>query len=80
MADKTGAVRDCNVLSLDDLGMAACAAELLPSLQVSEMNFVVKYDLVEADLPFQKPFVMTPFAETAFVRNLGPGLGFQVEF
>ncbi len=80
MADKTGAVRDCNVLSLNDLGMAASAPKLLAPLQVSEMYFVVKNDLVEVDLSFKESFVMTTFAETAFVRNLGPGLGFQVEF
>jgi hypothetical protein len=53
MADKTGAVGDSYVLSLNDLGMAACAAELFASLQVGEMNFVVKNDFVEIYLPFQ---------------------------
>jgi hypothetical protein len=74
MTDETGAVRDRNVLSLDDLGMAACAAEPFASLQVSEMNGVVKHDFVETDLPLQKSFIMTPFAKTTFIRNFSPGL------
>jgi hypothetical protein len=62
MTDKTTAFRDGNVFSLDDLRMAACATELLSSLQVRKMNFVVEYACFIFYLSFQKPLVVTSFS------------------
>ena len=73
MTDETGAVCDCNVFSLNDLGVTACAAELFASFQVSEMNFVVKNDFVETNLSFQKSLVVATLAKAGFIRNFGPG-------
>jgi hypothetical protein len=79
VADKTGAVGHSDVLALDDLGMAARAAEAFAPFQVFEVNFVVKYDFRKIHPPFQESLVMAAFAETGFIRNFSPWFGFQVE-
>jgi hypothetical protein len=60
--------------------MAACALELFSSFEVFEMDRVIESNLVEHHLSFQEPFVMAAFLQAAVVPNLGPGLGFDVEF
>ena len=67
------------LLTLDDLGMAAGAAELLAPLEVLEMGLMVEDDLAEGDLAFEKPAIVTAGPEAAFVLDLGPRLGFDVE-
>jgi hypothetical protein len=79
MADKTGAFRDRDVLSLDDLGMAARTAEALSPSEVGQVDLVVKDDLFELDLPLEKAFFVAARPEAALVRNFGPGLGFKVK-
>ncbi len=80
VTDKTGAVGYGDVFSLDDLRMTAGAAKLLAPPQVGEMDFVVEDDFIELHPAFQKPFVMAALPEAGFIRDLGPRLGFQVEF
>jgi hypothetical protein len=53
VTDETGTLCDCNVFSLHDLGVTACALELFPSFEIFEVNFVVECDFVELDLSFQ---------------------------
>jgi hypothetical protein len=74
MANKAGAFGNRDMLALNNLGMTARATELLPSFEVSEVNFMVKGYPLELHLPFQKPFLMTSAAETTLIRNFSPGL------
>jgi len=74
VTDKAGAFCNSNMLPLNNLGMTARAAELLPSFEISEVNFMVKGNPLELHLPFQKSFLMTSAAKTALVRNFSPGL------
>ena len=80
VTDETGAVGHGDVFSLDDLRMTAGAAKLLASPQVGEVDFMVEDDFIELHLAFQKSFVMAALPEAGFIRDLGPGFGFQVEF
>jgi hypothetical protein len=80
VTDKTGAFGDGNMLALNDLGMAAGASQFFASLQVGEVDFVVKDNRLIFDLSLEKSFVMASFAEAAFIGDLGPGPGFQIEF
>jgi hypothetical protein len=73
VTDKTGAFGNSNMLPLNNLGMTARAPELLPSFEISEVNFMVKGNPLKLHLPFQKPFFMTSAAKTALVRNFSPG-------
>jgi len=79
MADETAAFRYRDVVSLDDLGVTAGAAQLFAPSQVSQVNLVVENDRLELDPPFEEPFVMASHPETALVRDLGPGLGLDIE-
>jgi len=79
MADKTASLGDRDVLALDDLGMAARAAELFAPLEVGEVDLVVEGHGLEFHRPFEEPSVVTAFLEAAFVLDLGPGLGFEVK-
>jgi hypothetical protein len=79
MADETGAFRDGDMVPLNDLGVAAGAAECLSSPQVSQVDFVIEDDPLELDLALEKPFVMAARPETAFVRDFSPRLGLDVE-
>jgi hypothetical protein len=79
MADEATALRHGDVVSLDDLGMAARAAQLLAPSQVSQVDLVVEDDRLELDPAFEESFVMASHPETAFVRDLGPGLRFDIE-
>jgi len=80
VTDKTGALGDRDVFSLDDLGVAACAAKSLTPLQVGQMNFMVKNDFLKLDLALEQPFLVTSLAEAALVGDFGPGLGLDVKF
>lgn len=72
MTDKASAVGHSYVLALDNLGMAARAAEEFSPFQVFEVNFVVKYDFEKIHPPFQESLVMAAFAETGFIWNFSP--------
>jgi hypothetical protein len=74
VTDKATALCHGDVFSLDNLRMAACAAKLFASFEVLEMNFMVKDYFFEFRTAFQKPFIVTPFLETAFVRYFSPWL------
>jgi hypothetical protein len=80
MADEAGAFGDRDVVSLDDLGVAACAAEFFPSHQVSQVNLVVEDDSLESDPAFEESRIVAALPEAAFVRDLRPGFGFDIEF
>jgi hypothetical protein len=80
VANEAAAFCHRDVISLDDLGMAARATQLLASAKVRQMNLVVKDDFLERDPSFEESFVMAPRPETAFVWDLGPGLGLDIEF
>jgi hypothetical protein len=43
------------------------------------MNFMVKDDFPVFDLAFEEALVMTSVPEAAFIGNLCPGLGLQIE-
>jgi len=79
MADEAAAFRHRNVVSLDDLGMTARAAQLLAPSQVSQVDLVVENDRLELDPALEEPFVMASHPETALVRDFGPGLGLDIE-
>ena len=79
MAEETAALGDRDVLALDDLGMAARAAELLAPFQVGEVGLMVEGDRFELHRSFEEPPVVAAFLEAALVLDLGPGLGFQIE-
>ena len=74
MADKTGAVSDGYVFTLDNLGMTACAPEPFASFQVRKVNFMVKNNVIEFSLALKEPFIVASFAETGFIGDLSPGL------
>lgn len=80
MTNKARTFGDGDVFSLDNLGMTACALKPFSSFKIIKMNFVVKGDFVELDQAFKEPFVMAALPEAAFVSNLCPGLGFDIEF
>ncbi len=80
MANETRTFCDCDVFTLDDLGVTAGALELLSSSEIGKVDFVIENNLFKFDLSFQKPFIMTTFLEAALVFNLCPGLGFHIEF
>jgi hypothetical protein len=79
VADEAAAFRHRDVVSLDDLGMTARAAQLLAPSQVSQVDPVVENDRLELDPAFEEPLVMASHPETALVRDLGPGLGLDIE-
>jgi hypothetical protein len=80
MTNKTGTLRDRDVFSLNDLGVAACALKFFSSFEVFEVDFVIEGDLVELYLSFQEPFVVTALSQAAFILYFGPGLGFDIKF
>jgi hypothetical protein len=80
VTDKAGTLRDRDVLSLNDLGVAAGALKFFSSFEVFEVDFMIESDLVELHLSFQKPFVVTAFSQAAFVLYFGPWLGFDIQF
>ncbi len=76
MAEKTGAGGDSDMLPLNDLGMAAGAAEFLTPAKFGQMGSVVEqYFLLELDLALQQTLIVAASPETAFIGNLRPGLG-----
>jgi hypothetical protein len=79
MADEAAALRHRDVVSLDDLGMTAGAAQLLAPSQVLQVDLVVEDDFLKWDPAFENPFFMASRPETAFVRDLGPGFGLDIE-
>jgi hypothetical protein len=79
VADEARTLGHCDVLALNNLGMAARAAKPFASSQISEMNFVVEDDFFKFDLAFQQSFLMASGAETTLIRDFGPRLGFQVK-
>jgi hypothetical protein len=80
VADETGTLRDCDVLTLHNLRVTARALELFPSLEILEMDLVVEGDLFELHLTLKESFVMASFSETTVVPDLCPRFGFDVEF
>jgi hypothetical protein len=80
VTDKAGTLRDRDVFSLHDLGVAAGALEFFSSFEVFEVDFVIEGNLVELHLSFQKPFVVAAFSQAAFVLYFSPWLGFDVKF
>jgi hypothetical protein len=50
MTYETGAFRDSDVLTLNNLRMTACALELLSAFEIRKMNCVVENDFVEPNL------------------------------
>jgi hypothetical protein len=79
VADETGAFRDGDVVSLDDLGMTARAAQLLSPSQVSQVDLMVENDRLELDPTLEEPLFMASRPQTAFIRDLGPGFGLDIE-
>jgi hypothetical protein len=80
MTDETGTLGDCDVFSLNDLRVTACALKLFSSFEILKMDLMVKRDLVEQHLTFQDPFFVTAFSEATVVPNLCPRFGFDIEF
>jgi hypothetical protein len=80
MADEAGALGDGDVRALDDLRMAACAAQPFPPPQVGEMDLMIKDDVLEFDPALEEPFLMAARPQAALIGDLGPGLGLHVEF
>lgn len=74
VTDEAGALGHGYVFSLDNLRMAACAAEAFATLQVREVNFMVEDNFFEFLPALKKPFIMTSLTKAGFVRNLGPWL------
>jgi hypothetical protein len=79
MANKTRRLRDSDVLSLDDLRVAARAAEFLSPFEVLKMDLVVEDDLLELHLALEKPLFVASRTQAAFIGDLCPGLGFKVK-
>jgi hypothetical protein len=79
MADETRGFGDGDVLSLDDLRVAACAAELLSSFQILEMDLVVENDRLELHPALEKPGVVAPLTKAALIRDLRPGSGLKIK-
>jgi hypothetical protein len=52
MADETGAFGNGNVLSLDYLGVTACALKAFSPFKVFEMDFVVEGNILKTNLSF----------------------------
>src|SRR4030042_4869220 len=65
--------------ALDDLGMAARAAQLFAPLEIVEGDLVVQGDLPELDLALEESPIVAARTDTALVLDLRPGLGFHVE-
>ncbi|MDH5385320.1 MAG: hypothetical protein OEY18_11485 [Candidatus Aminicenantes bacterium] len=80
MTNKARTFGNGDVFSLDNLGMAACALKLFSSFEVCKMDFMVKGDFIELHLAFEESFFMAALPEAAFVSNLSPGFGFDIEF
>ena len=74
MADKAGTVGDCDMFSLNNLRMAACASELLASFEVSKVDFMVEDDFVKFDLALENSLIVTSLSEAGFIGNFSPGL------
>ena len=72
VANKAGAISNCNVFTLNNLGMAARAAESFASFQISKVNFVIKGNFFIFRHSFQEPLFVTTFPKTTFVRNFSP--------
>jgi hypothetical protein len=79
MADETAALCDRDVISLDDLGMTARTAQLLPSTEILQVDFVVEDDFLEWDAAFEDSFLMAARPQAALVRDFGPRFGLDVE-
>jgi hypothetical protein len=79
MADEATAFGDRDVLTLDDLRMAARAAEFLSPFEVAEVDLVIESDLFETHLAFENPLIVAAFLKAVFVLDFRPGLGFEVE-
>jgi len=80
MTDETGTLSDGDVLSLNDLGMTACALELFTSFEVFEVDFVVERHFVELDDSFQEPFFVAAFPQATVISYFCPGFGFDIQF
>jgi len=79
MAEEAAALRHRDMLALDDLRMAARAAELFAAPKIGEMGLMVEGDGLELHLAFEEPLVVATLLETALVLDLSPGLGFEIE-
>jgi hypothetical protein len=80
VTDKTGALGNSYVFTLDDLRVAARALEFFPSFEILEMDFVIERDLVKWPLAFQEPFLVAAFPQATIILNLCPWFGFDIEF
>ncbi len=79
VANKAAAFGNRDMLSLDNLGMAACAPQPLPAPQVLKMDSVVESNPLEPCRSFEEPFLVTTFAQAALIRDFRPWLGLEIE-